>query len=253
MRILPLIYMNLTDEDIERHECSDRLWLFTTDFEHYMTDPGVVSLLQLTNRLEQTVVGSVYGTHDEPNVIYVPSWIHDMLELDAEVEVSRAELSLCTGLTIKPHAPQYEPDEEILRDAFEHYTCLMPGTTIPLWVGGAVLYVTIAALKPVDAPLCIRNCELELEVLSEEPNELNADVSEGKEEREKQDPAPSPSPSPSPDTEGKGEEKEEEEEKEKEKEKEKEPEGIVLGGAAHTNMTKRQLAAEAALRRREKI
>jgi hypothetical protein len=190
-----------------------------------MTDPGVVSLLQLTNQLEQTVVGSVYGTHEEPNVVYIPSWMYDMLELDTEVEVTRAELSLCTGLTIQPHESQYEPQEEVLRDAFEHYTCLMPGTTIPLWVGDTVMYVTIAALKPVDAPLCIRNCELELEVLSgedatlSEEKELTAPLKEDAEAKEKAE----------------------------------EPEGIVLGGTLHTNMSKRQLAAQAALRRLEKI
>ena len=242
MRVLPIYFMgNFSDEEISEHECSDRLWMNKDEFEYWVTnsEPGVMNILQLKNSVDQTAIGSVYGVHtniEEPDIIYVPSWIYKQLEIDDSVEVSRIEPALCTGLTIQPHVSDHLmlSDPVItLRNAFEKYSCLTPGIEIPLWIGYAFT-VSIVDLKPnSQAPLCITNCEMELELLP-------------------------PLDSPAQDAyESKEEAKEEQAENAVNEivynakqpiEEEKASEGIVLGGAVQTK-TMRELMAEAAMKR----
>lgn len=230
MRVLPLFYLeHLTDEDIAEQECSDRIWLNRSDFENWVTssDPGVVTLLEITNSVEQKVVGSPYSVHhnlEEPDVIYVPNWMYKLLELDDNVQISRFVPSLCTGLTIQPHTSDhltFDDPELTLRNAFERYTCLTPGQEIPLWIG-YTFNVTIASLKPTEGTLCIRNCELELELMPP----LDAPA-QGIVEAEAM-------PEPEPNTEATA--------------IQEEAPGIKLGGITSTK-SRRELAAEAALRR----
>lgn len=195
MRILPLYYLeNLTDEEIQEHECSDRIWLNQAEFEHWLTstEPGNISLLQITNSLDQAAIGCPYAIHmnsDYPDTIYIPSWMYARLDMDDNVQIQRFQPSLCSGLTLQPHTSDHLtlPDPETaLRDAFERYACLMPGMDIPLWIGHA-FHVTIAELTPQsNTPLCIRNCELELDLLPPLDTPAQDVFNEQKEEKEEQ-------------------------------------------------------------------
>ena len=229
MRVLPLFYLeNLTDEEIEEHECSDRIWLNKTEFELWLSEPGVVSLLELKNSVDQKVVGAVYSIHhsEEQDVVYIPNWMYKQLELDDIVEVSRFVPSLCSGLTIQPRTSDHlilEDPELTLRNAFENYSCLTSGQEIPLWIG-YTFYVTIAELKPTQGTLCIRNCELELDLLPP----LDSINAEPVQEQEQVEPEPESVIEPVP---------------------ELEPvQGTILGGTIQQK-SRRELAAEAALRR----
>ena len=172
MRVLPLFYNEaFTDEDIAEHECSDRIWCSPAQFRQLTDDaePGITTLLHLTNEEAHTTVGCIYGVHHstESDLLYVPHWMYDQLG-DGSVIVEPAQLGLCTRLVLQPHTSEHlsaEDPQELLRDAFERYSCLTPGTTIPLWIGQAIT-VTISELGPVpNTSLCIRNCELTLELL----------------------------------------------------------------------------------------
>ena len=182
MLIKPLIYMShLSDDDIAMYECSDKLWMPKRAFEYWIThsDIGIATILKLTNGVNQTAVGLVYKPHpndEEYDTIYAPQWICDILDCDHDnISVERYEPSLCTGLTIQPHTSDHiraQDTQEFLLDAFEAYTCIQDGQTIPLWVIdditklGHVFTVTITNTRPIsDEPVCIRNCELELELM----------------------------------------------------------------------------------------
>ena len=176
MLIKPLIYLqHITDDEIAQYDCSDKIWLGRSTYERWVTssEPGIVNIVQLTNGVDQTVVGSIYSVHqDDEDVIYVPDWMYKMLDYDAEhITLTRYEASLCTGLTILPHTSDHihAPDpQELLRDAFEQYSCLTPGQTLQLWITFPephAFTVTITQLAPRDTTLCIRNCEVELELL----------------------------------------------------------------------------------------
>ena len=237
-RILPIFYLeNLTDEEISEHECSDRIWLNKSAYEHWVTssDVGVVTVIELKNALEQSVVGTPYNVHhnlEDPDVIYVPNWMFKRLDLDDMVTLSRYEPSLCTGLKLQPHTSDhltFQDPELTLRNAFERYSCLMPNQEIPLWIGYEFT-VTIANLNPTnDKPLCIRDCELELELMPPldapiQDSFVKAEAEEAKE------------------AEGKLEAQEIIQKNEVLNE------GIVLGGSV-SQKSRRELAAEAALRR----
>jgi hypothetical protein len=240
MRVLPLFYLeNLTDEEIEEHECSDRIWLNKTEFELWLSEPGVVSLLELKNSMDQKVVGAVYSIHnsEEQDVVYIPNWMYKQLELDDIVEVSRFVPSLCSGLTLQPKTSDHlilEDPELMLRNAFENYSCLTTGQEIPLWIG-YTFYVTIAELKPTQGTLCIRNCELELDLLPP-LDSINTEPEPVQEQETEPEPV-------------------QEQETEPEPEPEAEPaavpepvQGTILGGTIQQK-SRRELAAEAALRR----
>lgn len=183
MRLLPLMYLeHLTDSELLQYECSDKLWLPRRDFEHWITasEVGVATILRLTNGVDQTAVGLAHMPHNnehEPDALYAPQWICALLDCDENVTLTRFQPSLCTGLTIQPHTSDHiraKDPQEFLRNAFEHYTCITEGLSLPLWVThdethvGYVFHVTITCAKPamgVLEPLCIRNCEVELELM----------------------------------------------------------------------------------------
>jgi hypothetical protein len=235
MRILPLIYLeHLTEEEIDEHECSDRVWLPSREFERYMqeSEPGVVALFRIVNSVEQSVVGTLYNPHTEDtDTMYMPRWMISCLDLDDSVTLELVQPSLCTRIVLQPHTSEHihaEDPQELLRDAFERYTCVTSGSTIPLWVGTTMEVTIVSVFPESNAPLCIRNCEIELELLR--PFDMP-------EQEEKQSESGADTET---ETEPVGEQKE------------AEP-GILLGGVAHhVSKSRREIMAEAALRRLHK-
>lgn len=181
MQILPLMYLDtLDDAAIARHNCSDRIWIHRSEFETWISpEAGTVTLVQLQNRLAQSVVGCIYSVHNgDENTLYVPQWMYDALDFDTEeVEMERATPSMCTGIVLQPHTSDHihaaavvDP-QEFLRDGFEQYSALSPGQTLDLWVGadagdgGHPMTCTVLRLLPNNETLAIRNCEMTLELM----------------------------------------------------------------------------------------
>jgi len=143
-----------------------------TEFSRWTDNTeGVANIVCITNGVGQTILGSPYAIHHgNPNTLFVPSWMIRELDLDNEhCRLERVEPSMCTGLTLQPHTSEHlsaEDPQELLRDAFEQYSCLTPGTTVPLWIETHQITVTIVQLSPTpNTTLCIRNCELTLDLL----------------------------------------------------------------------------------------
>jgi len=177
MRIQPLVFLeHLTDEQIREHEGSDRLWLSRREFERAVTEsePGVTTILRLTNRVEQTTVGAVYSIHHnegEEDTIYAPQWMCSLLDLEDTISIERCAPSMCSRIVLQPHTSEHvSADEplELLNRAFERYTCITSGTTIPLWLdtlAQSIRATVVGMLPETFEPLCIRGSELELELL----------------------------------------------------------------------------------------
>jgi hypothetical protein len=88
-----------------------------------------------------------------------------------DVQLSPASPDLCTKITLAPHTSDHlhgsTDPETLLRDAFEQYTCLVPGLDYNLWLGDYAMTVTLTAVEPTDRPfVCIRGNEVELELLA---------------------------------------------------------------------------------------
>lgn len=198
MRIQPLVFLEqLTDEQIREHEGSDRLWVSRREFERLLTEsePGVTTILRLINQVGQSVVGAVYSIHqnEDADTIYAPQWMCSLLELEDTISMERCEPSLCSRIVLQPHTSEHvSADEplELLNHAFERYTCITSGTTIPLWLDSlsqSVQATVVGMLPETSATLCIRGSELELELLR--PLDMPEEEEEEEEEQEKQGPA----------------------------------------------------------------
>ena len=190
MKVLPLSYMeNLTDEQILEFDCSDRIYVPKAEFTRWMneSEPGIATILSLTNRLEQKVNGFLFGVTHESDTIYVPHRMYKALDMDTDdITIERIQPSLCTRVTLQPFTSDHCSSEnplELFRDAFERYTCLSVGDEVSLWIGYPVQAIIAGLEPPVDEPLCIRGCELELDLLKP------LDMPE-------EEPAPEPAPTP---------------------------------------------------------
>jgi hypothetical protein len=234
MKVLPLSYMeSLTDEQILEFECSDRIYVPKAEFERRMNDsePGIATILSLTNRVGQTVVGSLFSTTYELDTIYVPYRMVQALDMDTEeITIRTIQPSLCTRVTLQPFTSDHvsaENPQELLRDAFERYTCLSVGDQVSLWIGYPVQAVIKALEPPLGEPLCFRNCEIELDL--ERPLDMP-------EEKEKEEEGPVVSENTVQHVEAVAEEP-------------KKPEGHRLGGTEDATKTLRERMYEAAMRR----
>jgi hypothetical protein len=173
MKIQPLFYLeSLSDEQIARYECSDKIWVSRRFFEDFLigTEVGVAGIARLSNRVGNEVYALVFSAHHgEDDVVYAPSWICAALELDSEdVSIARASPSLGTRIKIVPHTSDHlhaEDPQTLLRDAFENYTCLMNGYDYKLWLTDHAMTVTLLEIFPEGQDvICVRDCEIELEL-----------------------------------------------------------------------------------------
>jgi hypothetical protein len=189
MRIIPLCYCpTLSEDDIYRHEASDRIWVPTHVFERWLTaeDAGSVVIVSL-----EGVPACMYAPHAGPrNVIYAPMWMCEELHVSLDppgededddlIMPERLQPSMCTFLKVQPHTSDHLPScvggsggdampEDTLSRAFEEYTCLREGQTMLLRLpSGDRMFVTIVEAHPSDSPsnpLCIRNTEIAIDLL----------------------------------------------------------------------------------------
>jgi hypothetical protein len=100
------------------------------------------------------------------------------VEEDDYIVPERIHPSMCSFVRVQPHTsdhlPSVEdgavamPPEDILSRAFEEYTCIQQGQTLSLHLPtGSVMFVTIVEAQPSsEGPLCIRNTEIEMDLLA---------------------------------------------------------------------------------------
>lgn len=181
IQVSPIFYLeHLVDDEIQRHSCSDRIWLpqkLFNRFAYLMEIPGELFVLSLTNGLGQSVVGVPYQPHhnteiDEILTIYIPPWMYEILSDDPyNIRVERIVPGLLTSMSILPYTSQhlYEADTETaLRDAFENYGCIQMGQKIPLLLSNNnQVEVEIYNTEPKQyVPLCIRSSTIELDLMT---------------------------------------------------------------------------------------
>jgi hypothetical protein len=176
MKVLPYCFLGqLSEVDLARNECSDRIWVSRRIFEEFTAtgEAGIAAIVMLRNRVDQSVPALVYAAHnDTDDVIYAPAWITAELLHDCdEVTCERFYPSLGTQITIVPHTSDHlhggADPQEVLRDGFEQYTCLVRGLDYQIWLGEHSFTITLTDLQPADRDVvCIRGNELELELLT---------------------------------------------------------------------------------------
>ncbi len=208
MRILPLLFnSNLSEDDIYRHETSDRIWVHQRIFERWMNaeEAGTVVSVLLGH-----VPACMFAPHNHRrNVIYAPTWMCEELGVSCEmgdedededdyITMERLQPNLCTFVRLQPltsdHLPSSvggqggeEMPEDTLSRGFEEYTCIREGQTLNIrlpW--GSRMFVTITEAHPQGkGALLIRNGEIAMDLL--EPLDRPAHTPE---------PLPTPPPEP---------------------------------------------------------
>lgn len=171
----------LSEEEIQIHQCSDRVWAPKKMFERWLLeeDAGAVVIVNLHG-----IPACMYGPHSgEGNVLYVPDWMCAALHVSGEpddqgddyITPMRGTPNMCTFVKVKPTTSAHidaaqdldEPAEDILSRGFEQYTCIRQGQVMNLRLPtGEVLEVVIEEAKPENNDfLCIRSGEIEMELL----------------------------------------------------------------------------------------
>lgn len=151
MRAQPFTCLSsIPSDQLPTYEFSDRIVLP----ELYLRTMSYAEndLVMLSNKLDQSVCGTVYGTHNgNAAAIYIPSWM--MLRLDHLdfLSVSQLPKRHCSAIQIKPHSDTFRkhPDFlKLLNKAIVNYHSLTKGHKLPLFVEGTVEYVTIENFLP---------------------------------------------------------------------------------------------------------
>jgi hypothetical protein len=160
----------LGETEIVSLECSNGIYVSSTRFTtlNYGAQDSEMVLLKIT-RGGQSILAHITSIHHgESAVIYAPLWICDHLGgiEGEEVTIERVHPALGTTIRIQPVTSEYASETDpvqALRNAFESYSCLTPGLTVPLHVGENRIYVTIMETNG-DAAICIRGMEIEVQI-----------------------------------------------------------------------------------------
>jgi hypothetical protein len=185
MRVVSLLYAEfLSPTDLERHECSDRIWVPARMFERWMSeeDAGSVVLVTLDG-----VAACMYAPHREAhNVIYASTWMCEALRVSLDPPMDddpddyivpvRIRPAVCTFMRIQPHTSTHlmgssgaapEAPEDVLSHGFEQYTSVRSGQTLTLQLeNGERMFVTVVDAEPATgAAVCIRSPEITMDLL----------------------------------------------------------------------------------------
>ena len=159
MRVYPYTQASfLTGQEMYEFECSDRLLLPKLLFEGFECAAGKTILLSISNSIGQTIAGTIYGTHVEQDIIYVPSWMYYYIDITDNVLYSTIEQCVCSKLSIRPHHNNFIAVKNWtieLGKALERYTSITEGAIIPLIINGIVQKFTIVGLYPYNHKTCI--------------------------------------------------------------------------------------------------
>jgi hypothetical protein len=128
-------------------------------------------LLMLTNSRNQSVYGTVFGTHEgNATTLYIPSWMTFLLDILDPIQIGHVQKKRCTVLQLKPHSESFRKNPHFLRllnqALFEHRS-VTKGSRIPLYVENEITYLTIENMLPSDLTTCfLHNCgKVDIQIL----------------------------------------------------------------------------------------
>lgn len=168
MHVLPFIQCRTVPaEFIIQYECSDRL-LVAKNIQGLHDLHRVPCLLRVSNDMDVYVVGTIYGFHDDDDIIYMPMWMMNILKTTHRVSIACVPIRACTKLSIIPHnAGLFDIDDWHikLRNGLRLYSTLTKGTMIVINIDGLV-YFTVKMLYPqsYDTIYLIGSGEMEVDI-----------------------------------------------------------------------------------------
>jgi len=169
------LHETLSEDQINNYETSNNVLVSNSLFQEIMnsrqdnqneTKMLILGLYYKNKKIYVNIDGS---HHNENNIIYTPLWVYQYLNYIDGDEINYMQVYPHTGskIKIKPHSDFYAylPDPvQSLRNGFEHYSILMPNTTIPLNIDGQTLLIDIIDTYSQNKPINIRGIELEVDI-----------------------------------------------------------------------------------------
>lgn len=136
-------------EDLADYECSDRLVIGKKALVPYHR-PGAPIYLTFRNRLGKTVSGTVFQQIEEPDVVYVPTWMYQHLQITTNLIFFKTPTKPCTSITVRPQTNELFRLEGYIQkvgNALQKYNTISKGAKICLQLDDPA-YVWIDAIAP---------------------------------------------------------------------------------------------------------
>lgn len=136
-------------ESLIQYECSDRL-IIAKNIQDSQGLDHTPCILQITNSLDISVVGTVYNIHADNNIIYMPTWMMATLKTTQNCTIACVPVRACTSAAIKPYnTGLFEIKDWHIKlcNGLRLYSTLTQGNTITIDIDGAV-YFTVEMLHP---------------------------------------------------------------------------------------------------------
>ena len=171
MRVNPFTHAKfLPYKELEAFECSDRIIVGKTTFEMLKYSEEETVLINITNRLGQTIAGTIFGYHLEEDILYVPTWMFYNLDVTDNIAISVIYKVPCSKITIRPHNNEFlsiSDWNEQLGSGLKYYTSLTENTVVPIIIAGNIHKFSIEGMYPYKHKTCIlqTNTVLELNVV----------------------------------------------------------------------------------------
>lgn len=157
MKALSFLYCKtIPVEEALLYECSDRLLVAKNICETNKLDQEIV-ILEIRNKLGETVVGSIYDKHDDNDIIYMPSWMANRLH-STNIEIKTVPIHTCTQLSLRPYNKGlfFIKDWHLdLRDTLRRYVSVTEGMIIPMNIKGLV-HFSVERCAP-HTTVCLHN------------------------------------------------------------------------------------------------
>jgi hypothetical protein len=136
-------------ESLIQYECSDRL-IIAKNIQDSQGLDHTPCILQITNSLDISVVGTVYNVHSENDIIYMPTWMMATLKTTQNCTIACVPVRACTSAVIKPYnTGLFEIKDWHIKlcNGLRLYSTLTQGNTITIDIDGAI-YFTVEMLHP---------------------------------------------------------------------------------------------------------
>jgi hypothetical protein len=150
MKALPVFLCpHVKREDLADYECSDRLVIGRKALVPYYRS-GAPIYLTFRNRLARTVSGTVFQQIDEDNIVYMPTWMYQHLQITTDLLFFNTPTKQCTSITVRPQTSDlFRPENYIqkLGNALQKYNTLSKDTKICLQLDDPT-FVWIDAIAP---------------------------------------------------------------------------------------------------------
>jgi len=180
MEVLKLktLYLNplLSEEEVENYNASNGIIISKPLFEELTNKESTdkVLIIGLYYKSKKIYVNIIDSHTDEPQLVYIPSWIYKYFEYEEDDLVNYMQVYPKVGdkIKIKPRGDFYAYlDDPIsaLRNGFENYSCLTKDIVILLNINGIPLEVEILEtfinkINNKNQPIYIRGIELEVDI-----------------------------------------------------------------------------------------